>query len=128
MVLLQGDGKVSHTLCRQEETSKLLLSLQGINDRPESVIFINQIKDIEDNYGGKKSHFLLKLDQENIHMKCDENSEKEKWVTSIRKLMEIYKGKKILDWDDDKRSHKEEIDIRVVNIIMDEQESSVLRN
>ena len=58
-------------------------------------------------------------------MKCDEASEKEKWVTSIRKLMEIYKGKKILDWDDDRRSHKEEIDIRVVNIIMDEQESSL---
>ena len=36
--------------------------------------------------------------------------------------MEIYKGKKIFDWEDDRSSHKDEIDVRVLNIIMDEQE------
>ena len=53
-------------------------------------------------------------------MKCDKAEEKDKWVQSLTALMEIYKGKKIFDWEDDRSSHKDEIDVRVLNIIMDE--------
>lgn len=98
----------------------------GLYDKPESVIFVNEIKEIVDNYEGKKSHFYLKMENEGIHMKCDEQKEKERWVESLRGLMEIFKGKKILDWDDDRRSHKEEMDVRVMNIIMDEQEDEYM--
>ena len=69
----------------------------GLYDKPESVIFVNEIKEIVDNYEGKKSHFYLKMENEGIHMKCDEQKEKERWVESLRGLMEIFKGKKILD-------------------------------
>ena len=62
----------------------------------------------------------MKLDNESIHMKCDKAEEKDKWVQSLTVLMEIYKGKKIFDWEDDRSSHKDELDVRVLNIIMDE--------
>ncbi len=68
---------------------------------------------------------MIKMDNESIHMKCDKADEKDRWVESITGLMNIYKGKKIFDWEDDRRSHKEEIDVRVLNIIMDEQEGNV---
>lgn len=61
---------------------------------------------------------------EGIHFKCDSVADKEKWVASIRGLLEIYKGIKIIDWEDARDSHKEEIDVRVLAIIMDEQESN----
>lgn len=95
---------------------------QGIFDRPDAVIFLWEIREIINNFDGKKNHFLIKLDTESIHMKCDDQKEKEKWYESITGIMAIYKGKKMFDWDDDRTSHKEELDVRVVNLIMDEQE------
>jgi hypothetical protein len=61
---------------------------------------------------------------EGIHFKCDNVADKEKWVASIRGLLEIYKGIKIFDWEDARDSYKEEIDVRILAIIMDEQESN----
>lgn len=86
---------------------------------------VTDIKEIVNNLEGKKTHFLLKLEGENIHMKCDDTKEKEKWIDSLNGLREIYRGKKVLDWDDERKSHKDEIDLRLVNLIIDEQESSL---
>lgn len=86
---------------------------------------VTDIKEIVNNLEGKKTHFLLKLEGENIHMKCDDTKEKDKWIDCLNGLREIYKGKKMLDWDDERKSHKEEIDLRLVNLIIDEQESSL---
>ena len=55
-------------------------------------------------------------------MKCDKPEQKDRWVSSLNGLMEIYKNIKIFDWEDTRASHKEEIDVRVQAIIMDEQE------
>lgn len=85
---------------------------------------MTDIKEIVNNYEGKNTHFLLKLEAENIHMKCDDTKEKDKWIGCLNGLREIYKGKKMLDWDDERKSHKDEIDLRLVNLIIDEQESS----
>ncbi len=87
-------------------------------------MFITEIKELVDNYEGKKSHFLLKLDNEAVHLKCDDAAEKERWVQAISKLRAIYQGKKVFDFEDDRKSHKDEIDIRILNTIMDEQEGT----
>lgn len=87
------------------------------------MVVVTDILEIEDNYKGKNNHFLLRLDNETIHMKCDDKAFKDKWVTSLKGLLAIYQGKKVLDWEDDRRSHKEELDIRILYAIMDEQES-----
>lgn len=89
------------------------------------MIFITDIKEVVDNYGGKNSHFLLKIEGgEEIHLKCDKKEEKDRWVQSINALIEIYYDKKIFDWEDDRKSVRDKIDVRVLAIIMDEQESS----
>lgn len=86
------------------------------------MIFISDIKEVVDNYGGKKGHFLLKLEKEEVHLKCDENKDKNSWVEAINLLIELYQGKKIFDWDDDRKSHQDKIDVRVLHQIMDEHE------
>jgi hypothetical protein len=84
---------------------------------------VTDIKEIVNNFEGKNTHFLLKLEGENIHMKCDDTKEKDKWIGCLNGLREIYKGKKLIDWDEERKSHKVEIDLRLVNLIIDEQES-----
>lgn len=87
------------------------------------MIVVTDIHSIEDNYEGKKGHFRLVIKGgEGIHFKCDNVTEKEKWVASLKGLLEIYKGIRVLDWEDNRVSHKEEIDVRILAIIMDEQE------
>jgi len=85
---------------------------------------MSEIKELIDNYEGKKNHFLIKTDTESVHMKCDDQKDKDRWYESISGIMAIYKGRKIFDWDDDRASHKEELDVQIVNIIMDEQEGT----
>lgn len=87
-------------------------------------MFITEIKELVDNYEGKKSHFLLKLENETVHLKCDEAAEKDRWVQAITRLRTIYQGKKVFDFEDDRKSHKDEIDVRILNMIMDEQEGN----
>lgn len=86
------------------------------------MIVITDIKEIVTNYEGKATNFLIKLEGESVHMKCDDAKTKEQWFASLNGLREIYKGRKVLDWDDDRRSHKEDVDIRLASLIMDEQE------
>lgn len=50
--------------------------------------------------------------------------EKQAWVESLNFLRVVYMGKKIFDWEDDRRSHKDDIDVRVMNLIMDEHEGT----
>lgn len=57
-----------------------------------------------------------------MHLKCDEIKEKNAWIEAINLLIELYQGKKIFDWDDDRRSHQDKIDVRVLHLIMDEHE------
>lgn len=88
---------------------------------------VTDIQSLEDNFEGKKGHFRLVIKGgEGIHFKCDNVAEKDKWLVSLKGLMELFKGVKILDWEDNRTSHKEEIDVRVLAIIMDEQESSLV--
>ncbi len=96
----------------------------GFYDRPEAVVFINEIHEILTDHEGKKGHFLVRLEKETIHLKCDEQRDKDKWVQSLEGLKLAYAGRKIFDWEDDRKSHKDEIDIRVLHLIMDEHEGN----
>lgn len=87
---------------------------------------MTDITNLEENYEGKKSHFKLSMKGgEEIRFKCDNPSDKDKWVASLRGLMEIYKGVKLVDWEDSRHSVKEAIDMQALAIIMDEQEGTV---
>lgn len=85
-------------------------------------MLITDIKEIVDNYEGKETHFLLRLDNEQIHLKCDDVKQKQAWVASLNFLRKAYEGRKIIDWDDDRKSHKDGADIRLTNMIMEEHE------
>lgn len=93
-------------------------------ERPEAVVFISDIQELVDNFDGKKGHFMLRMEQESIHLKCDEVKDKSKWVESIEGLRLAYAGKRIFDWEDDRKSHKDELDVRVLHLIMDEHEGN----
>jgi hypothetical protein len=76
-------------------------------------------------YKGKNSHFFLKLkgSGKDLHLKCDNIQEANKWVESLEGLSSWYMGKKIVDWIDERKDYKDEIDVRIVVMIMCEQES-----
>jgi hypothetical protein len=87
------------------------------------VVFIDEIESIEDNYSGKKGHFNLKLKGgKDVHLKHDKPEEASKWVVVFQNLIKVYKGKTLLDFEID-RKWKDEVDVRVINMIMEELES-----
>lgn len=119
----RGNGRF---LVHFGEKKPVIVTYQTWKDQPEAVLIVTDIQSLEDNYDGKKGHFRLVIKGgEGIHFKCDSAPEKDKWVASIRGLMEIYKGVKVVDLEDTRVSHKEEIDIRILAIIMDEQEGKL---
>ena len=87
------------------------------------MIFIPEILDLEDNFGGKNNHFLIKLQKETIHMKCDDPAEKDKWFAALRICREKFANDKATV--DDRDSHKEAMDPRILQIIVAEQESEL---
>lgn len=59
----------------------------------------------------------------NVHLKHDDANESQKWIEAITKLMGVYKDKPLLDFDINE-VWKDASDPRIVNLIMEELESS----
>ena len=89
--------------------------------------FITEILDVIPKYKGKNGHFFLKLKGagKDLHLKCDKTQECNQWVESLEGLSCWYMGKKIVDWIDERKDYKDEIDVRIVVMIMCEQESKL---
>ena len=82
-----------------------------------------EVQHLVDNHLGKTNHFLLKLSNESIHMKCDKDAEKYGWVVAVRACMARYNSSKSRD---PRTSHKDSIDPVVMQEIMAEQEGRVI--
>lgn len=97
---------------------------QAVGDKPEAVIVVPDIVDVQDNYGGNNNAFLIKLPQESVHMKCDEAADKDRWVAALKTCRHKFAKEK--SSGDDRKNHKDELDPRILQIIVAEQESSLL--
>lgn len=87
------------------------------------MIYLNEIEQIEEKYQKKKNHFYVKLKNgSGMHLKCDNQKDANNWVKSLKMLLSVYKDKKLVDFDID-RKYKDKVDIRVSNMIMKEIES-----
>jgi hypothetical protein len=83
---------------------------------------MDEVESVEKHENKKKGHFLLSLkDKTKVHLKCDEASEADSWVESIKELSAIYRDKKLVDFDIE-RKYKDKVDVRVMNLIMKEIE------
>lgn len=103
--------------------------------KPNNVIFINEITELVDEHTGKKNHFLLKVrNQEELHFKVDEMDAKTKWVNALKELIARYplgscdniecRGVEIPYLDNRKHS-LDKLDIKFVDLLMVEQEAPV---
>ncbi len=73
-------------------------------------------------FEGKKNHFNIRLKNgKSVHLKHDDDKEALKWTTAIEKLVSVYKGKSLLDFEVGS-NWKDQTDIRIVNMIMEELE------
>ena len=93
------------------------------------MIGIDQIDSVMENYTGKASHFNLALKGgHQMHLKHDNEKEAKKWAQSIDMLLNIYRGKSILDFESDRtyKDSKDAIDPRIKNLIMEELEQEHL--
>ena len=63
---------------------------KGPTDYPSNIIDVRNIKDLEDNYKNKLSHFLLKLEDSDIHLKCDDYDAKAEWINVINFFRDKY--------------------------------------
>lgn len=98
-------------------------------DFPRAVVGIDQIETVTDNYKGKAGHFNLSLKGGlEMHLKHDNEKEAKKWVQSIDTLINIYRGKNILDFETDRtyKDSKDSIDPRIRNLIMEELEQEFI--
>lgn len=60
-----------------------------------------------------------------MHLKCDDTADAEAWTASLKALVDVYSGKKLVDFDIN-RKYKDKVDLRVCNMIMSELESKIL--
>lgn len=82
---------------------------------------MDDIEGVQEKYQGKKNHFLIKLKTHEMHLKCDDQKEADAWVEAINNLLQVFKGKKLVNFDID-RKYKDKLDVRVQNLIMKELE------
>ncbi len=73
----------------------------------ENVIYVKEIRSIEDMYQGKMNHFLIDVGQASFHLKCDDEKETEKWIKTIKYFKNYYQGQeKVFD-----KNFYEEVDL-----------------
>ena len=97
-----------------------------MTEKPKNVIYIDEIKSIEEKYKKKKNHFNVVLKNgKNLHLKCDKVEDMKNWVDCLNSLKQIYDGKKLVDFDIN-RKYKDQIDVRVMNLIMEEHEKNYM--
>jgi hypothetical protein len=72
---------------------------------PTNIIDVRDIQDIEDEYQNKISHFLIKLRDYQVHLKCDNYDEKNQWIKAIGFMREKFKASCFFS----ERKYKEDI-------------------
>ena len=85
---------------------------------PSNIIDIRDIQDVIDNYKKKISHFLIKLKNKEIHLKCDNYDEKNKWLQAIQYMRNKYSSSCYFN----ERKYKEDIDDETSLLIYAENE------
>lgn len=93
------------------------------NQKPRGVIFVSEITEVIDNYGGKNNHFFVKSNMDDMHLKIDKKEEKDKWVYSLNELRKFHK-KGTSDYLDNRKSKTDMLDIHIIHQIMEDQEKS----
>ena len=79
---------------------------------------MRDIQEIKNNYKKKISHFLIKLKNKQIHLKCDDYDEKNKWISAIT----FMKNKYSLSCYFNERNYKEKLDYETKLRIFSENE------
>lgn len=98
--------------------------IKSYKDEPKNLLYIDEIKEIEEKPNGKASHFILKLHSGyNLHLKASSDAEAKKWVYTLKEIKKIYRSKDLKDVDANK-PWKQKLDIRSLQIVMEEVESS----
>lgn len=93
---------------------------------PKNILAIDEIEAVQENFEGKKGHFLVKVRSgKNLHLKSEDEDVALVWVRTIRQLIQFYKGKP-LGILDEQRNWKEKADIRIRLMIAEELERTRL--
>ncbi len=94
----------------------------SMTEPPKNVMFVDEIERVEANIDGNKNNFIIKLKNgKDVNLKHDDFKVAERWVECLQKVINIYKGKSMLDFEVD-RKWKDKVDIRVTYMIMEELE------
>ena len=67
---------------------------------------MRDIKDVVDNYKDKLSHFLIQLEGNSLHLKCDNYDEKNDWLRAIQFMRDRFQSSCFFS----QRKYKERID------------------
>lgn len=79
---------------------------------------VRDIVEIEDSYQNKISHFLIRLVDNELHLKCDNYDVKNNWIKAIRFMKRKFKNSNHFS----KRKYKEEINDEIMLEIYAENE------
>jgi len=93
---------------------------------PKGITFITELSTVIPEYKGKKNHLYLSIkgDSRDIHLKIDNTDQYRKWRDALIGLKSYYEGERIFDFLDPRLDYKEKIDVRILNLIMQELEST----
>ncbi len=95
---------------------------------PKGVLKLADVVSLEDAPGGKKNHFVIHLADKQLHLKSDDYSLKEKWLSTLRQLLAQHKRSAQSQPQlpaQTKSSYKaDEADLQVRQEILEEQEGS----
>ena len=91
-------------------------------DKPSNIILMEEITRVESNFGGKPTHFNIKLrGDKNLHLKAETAEIAAKWVLHLDKIGRYFLGKVFLD-SDPHRKWKEPVGPMVESLIMEQIE------
>lgn len=121
---LRGDGQF---FCYYEESKKPVTSYhqQSYDTKPKGIIFCKEIKEVIDNFEGNKDTLMVKSNLDDMQIKIENPEEKQKWVNSLRFLAKFYQEEKESVCLDNRKSFKDTIDIKALNMILEDQESTL---
>lgn len=88
------------------------------DSKPKTVVYMQEIKDVQANFGGKNGHVKVLFDDDSFVLKFDFPKEMDEWIKAVNFFRDFYKNEKIQC----SRTYQEEIDIEASLKIMAENE------
>lgn len=112
--------------CYYEDSKKPVPSFftENYDTKPKGIIFSKEIKEVVDNFEGNKETFLVKSNLDDMQIKIENAEDRQRWIDGLRSVAKFYREERESVCLDNRKTFKDSIDIKALNMILEDQEST----